>query len=116
LVIVLSDFWDEPDAVIQALHHLRYRKHDMILFQVLDSDETRFPFAGMQRFEDVESPAWIVADPEAIRADYLAALHAFCERYRAEAAAVRADFVQVDTGMTFDRALVQFLIDRQRRF
>jgi hypothetical protein len=70
----------------------------------------------MQRFEDVESSASVVADPEAIRADYLAALHEFCERYRTEAAAVRADFVQVDTSMTFDRALVQFLIDRQRRF
>jgi uncharacterized protein (DUF58 family) len=116
LLIILSDFWDEPDNVIEALHHLRFRKHDMILFQVLDSDETQFPFAGMQRFEDVESSTSVVADPEAIRASYLAALHEFCERYRTEAAAVRADFVQVDTSMTFDRALVQFLIDRQRRF
>jgi uncharacterized protein (DUF58 family) len=116
LMIVLSDFLDEPDAVIEALHHMRYRGHDLILFQVLDTDETEFPFTGLRRFEDVESKATAVTDPEAIRADYLAALRAFIQRYRDEAAGVRADFVQVDTSMTFDKALVQFLIDRQRRF
>lgn len=116
LMIVLSDFLDEPEEVIDALHHLRFRGHDLILFQVLDVEEVRFPFVGLRRFQDVESQAAVVADPEAIRMDYLAALQAFIERYRAEAAGLRADFVQVDTSMTFDKALVQFLIDRQRRF
>jgi len=116
LMIVLSDFLDEPDHVIEALHHLRFRGHDLILFQVLDTDETQFPFTGLRRFEDVESRASAVTDPEAIRADYLAARQEFIRRYRDEAAGVQADFVQVDTGMTFDKALVQFLIDRQRRF
>jgi len=116
LMIVLSDFLDEPAEVIDALHHLRFRGHDLILFQVLDVEEVQFPFVGLRRFQDVESPASVVADPEAIRTDYLAALRAFIGRYRAEAAGLRADFVQVDTSMTFDKALVQFLIDRQRRF
>jgi len=116
LMIVLSDFLDEPAEVIDALHHLRFRGHDLILFQVLDVEEVQFPFVGLRRFQDVESPASVVADPEAIRTDYLAALRAFIDRYRAEAAGLRADFVQVDTSMTFDKALVQFLIDRQRRF
>lgn len=116
LMVVLSDFLDDPERVIEGLHHLRFRGHDLILFQVLDADETDFPFEGLRRFEDVESLESTVADPEAIRADYLAALRAFIERYRAEAAGLRADFVQVDTRMTFDRALVQYLIERQRRF
>lgn len=116
LVIVFSDFLDDPGAVLDGLHHLRYRGHDLILFQVLDMDETQFPFVGMRRFEDVESEVSVVADAEAIRAQYLAALHDFVETYRREAAGVRADFVQVDTSMTFDRALIQFLVDRQRRF
>ncbi len=116
LMIVFSDFLDDPDRVLEALHHLRFRGHDLILFQVLDTDETQFPFAGMQRFEDVESGESSVAEAEAVRADYLAAIRAFIDQYRREAAEVRADFVQVDTGMTFDRALIQFLIDRRRRF
>ncbi|MBN1488354.1 MAG: DUF58 domain-containing protein, partial [Phycisphaerae bacterium] len=116
LMIVLSDFLDEPDAVVEALHHLRFRKHDVILFQVLDTDETQFPFTGLRRFEDTESSAFVTTDAEAVRAEYIEALRAFVEHYRDEAAEVRADFVQVDTGMTFDTALVQYLVDRQRRF
>ncbi len=116
LMVVLSDFLDDPERVIEGLHHLRFRGHDLILFQILDTDETEFPFAGLQRFEDVESKESAVADAEAIRAVYIEALRSFIERYQREAAGVRADFVQVDTSMTFDRALVQYLIDRQRRF
>lgn len=115
LMIVFSDFLDEPDDVLGALNHLRFRGHDLILFQVLDADEASFPFTGMQRFEDVESSAATVTDAEAIRNAYLDALAAFIDRYRREAAGVRADFVQVDTSMTFDKALVQFLVDRKRR-
>jgi uncharacterized protein (DUF58 family) len=116
LLIVLSDFLADPDDVIDALHHIRFRGHDLILFQVLDPDEVTFPFSGMRRFEDTETGDRLVADPEAIRAEYLEALHGFIDRYRAEAAGVRADFVQVDTAMTFDRALIEFLLSRQRRF
>lgn len=116
LMVLLSDFLDDQDAVIDALHHLRYRGHDLILFQVLDTDETEFPFTGLKRFEDVESRSHVVADAESIRSDYIEALREFVDRYRRETAGVRADFVQVDTSMTFDRALLQFLVDRQRRF
>lgn len=115
LMVVLSDFLADPDAVIRGLHHLRFRGHDVILFQVLDWAETRFPFEQLSEFIDPETGGRIVVHPQAVRERYLAALEAFSSRYRREAAAVRADFVQVDTSMTFDRALMQFLIDRQRK-
>ncbi len=116
LMVILSDFLAEADEVIDALHHLRFGGHDLILFQVLDWTEVALPFENLCRFEDPETGRSLVAQPQAARAGYLAALHAFTERYRSQAAALRADFVQVDTSMTFDRALIQFLIDRQRRF
>ncbi len=116
LMVLLSDLLAEPDPIIEALHHLRFRGHDLIVFCVLDVTEATFPFEGQLRFEDVESSARIEADPLAVRAAYLAELRTFIERYRNEAADIQADFVQVDTSMTFDKALIQFLIERQRRF
>ncbi|HOA75916.1 MAG TPA: DUF58 domain-containing protein [Phycisphaerae bacterium] len=115
LMIILSDLLADPDEVIQGLHHLRFRGHDVILFQVLDETEVRFPFDRLSEFVDPETGRRLIVHPQAVRERYLAALREFTARYRDEAAALRADFVQVDTSMTFDRALVQYLIDRRRR-
>ncbi len=56
------------------------------------------------------------ADPRAIRAGYLEAIENFIATYRRECQGVRADFVAVDNAMTFDKALLEFLVQRQGRF
>lgn len=114
LIVVLSDFLADEHEVLDGLHHLRFRGHDVILFQVLDWAEVEFPFEYASIFEDPETGRRLTATPDAVRGAYLDALRTFTENYRREAANVRADFVQVHTGMTFDRALIQFLIDRRR--
>jgi uncharacterized protein (DUF58 family) len=116
LMVVLSDCLADVDEVLDALHHMRFRGHDVILFQVLDESEVTFPFSHVSRFEDPETKQTLTAHPDAVRQAYIRALRDFTGRYRKEAAAMRFDFVQVDTSMTFDRALLQFLIDRQRKF
>lgn len=115
LMIVLSDFLADESDVLEGLHHLRFRGHDVILYQVLDWTEVVFPFEDVSAFEDPETGQKLTASPDAVRQAYQRALREFTDRYRRETAGVRADFVQVHTGMTFDRALIQFLIDRQRR-
>lgn len=115
LIIVLSDFLADAAPVLEALHHLRFRRHDLICFQVLDWTETEFPFEDPTRFTDPETNTALNTQPEAMRSSYLDALRAFIEDYRNACAAVRADFVTVDTSMTFDRALTQYLLDRTRR-
>src|SRR5260221_162426 len=82
--------------------------HDLILFQVLDWSEVVFPFRDLSRFEDPETGQTLVAQPDVLRGRYVETLRAFIEHLRKEAAALRADFVQVDTSMSFDRALVRF--------
>jgi len=116
LMVVLSDFLADVDEVLDALHHMRFRGHDVILFQVLDETEVTFPFDHVSRFEDPETKQTLTAHPDAVRQAYTTALGEFTERYRKEAVVMHFDFVQVDTSMTFDHALIQFLIDRQRRF
>jgi len=116
LMILCSDLLGDAEEVIDALHHLRFRGHDLIIMQILDVAETTFPFEGQVRFADVESDATVRTDASAIRRRYLQALADFIETYRDAANKIRADFVQVDTSMTFDKALVQFLTSRKHRF
>ena len=115
MVMVFSDLLDEKGdaAVIEALSHLRYRGHDVILFHILDAAEARFPFKELTRFEDVEGQLGpIVADPGAIRDAYLKELEKFREHFRAECVKRRVDFVSVDTATSFDKALMAYLQKR----
>ena len=116
LMILISDLLDEQEQVIEALHHLRYRGHDIIIMQVLDYSEVAFEFDGEVRFEDPETGQSVATNPRAIQAAYLEAIREFIERYKQECQAVRADFTSVHNGMTFDKALIEFLAQRQCRF
>ena len=58
LMILFSDLLADPEPVIDALHHLRFRGHDLIIFQVLDASEVAFPFTGQVRFEDPETVSY----------------------------------------------------------
>ncbi|HUT56532.1 MAG TPA: DUF58 domain-containing protein [Phycisphaerae bacterium] len=117
LIVLLSDLLaDNQQEVIRGLHHLRFRGHDMIVFQVLDYSEVAFEFDGQSRFEDPETGEHIDADPRAIQAAYLQEIRAFIEDYRQACQNVRADFVTVHNAMTFDKALIEFLMQRKGRF
>jgi uncharacterized protein (DUF58 family) len=116
MIIVLSDFLADQKQVIDALHHMRYRGHDLILMQVLDHSELTFDFDEPARFRDPETHEEIQTDPQSIQASYLEELRAFCEEYRTQCQAVRADFVTIDNAMGFDRALTEFLFQRKGRF
>lgn len=115
LMILLSDMLADQEEVIESLRHLRYRGHDLIVLQVLDRSEVEFEFDGSVRFEDPETGETIQADTRAIRAGYIQQMQEFIAKYRRCCQAVKADFITVDNSMTFDKALMQFLIQRSRR-
>lgn len=116
LIILLSDLLADQEEVIKGLHHFKFRGHDLIIFQVLDHSEVTFEFDGQVRFEDPETGEHIDANPQAIRAAYLDELRAFIAEYKQQCLHCRADFVTVDNAMTFDKALLEFLVQRQGRF
>jgi uncharacterized protein (DUF58 family) len=116
LMIVFSDLLTDPGPVIEAVHHLRFRGHDVIVFQILDRAETEFAFDTPTRFVDPETGLAVDADPRSLRDGYLEELRRFIGRYRDEFHKAQADFLQVDNSMTFDKALIGFLLERQRRF
>jgi uncharacterized protein (DUF58 family) len=116
LVIVFSDLLTDPQPVVQALHHHRHRGNEVILFHILDEAEVHFPFEGLVEFEDVETPEKLTLDAKGMRDDYLSALAEFRDTYRRECSKSGVDYVPIDTSVHFDKALLEYLIQRQRRF
>ena len=88
----------------------------MILFHILDEAEVRFPFHGMIEFEEPETHDRIQIDAGSFRADYLAEIDAFCDSYRRECFQNGVDYVKLDTSMQFDRALMEYLVNRKARY
>jgi uncharacterized protein (DUF58 family) len=116
LVLLFSDLLTEPGPVLESLHHLRHRGNEVILFHILDEAEVRFPFEGVIEFEDVEDHKQLTIDARGMRGDYLKTLMEFQELYRQECSKANIDYVPMDTSVSFDKALMEYLIQRQKRF
>jgi uncharacterized protein (DUF58 family) len=116
LVVLFSDLLTDPQPVLQSLHHLRHRGNEIILFHILDEAEVHFPFDGIVEFEDVEEHDRLTIDARSMRGDYLQTLGEFQEFYRTECLKANIDYVPMDTSVSFDKALMQYLVQRQKRF
>ena len=115
LLVVLSDLLTETDELLEALHHARFRGHDLIVMHVLDAAEVYFPFEGAVRLEDPEGSPWLESDAAGVREAYVAAVGEWRQKLRDTLSAMRADYVALDTSMKFDKALVEFLVQRSHR-
>ena len=116
LVMLFSDLLTDPEALTKSLYRLRHAGHEVILFHVLDEAEVHFPFAGKVEFEDVESEELLQVDARGARDDYLAGLNDYREGLRRECGLADVDYVPMDTSVNFDKALMEYLVQRQRRF
>ncbi len=118
LIMIFSDLLvDDPAPVLQSLHHLRHRGHEVILFHILDEAEVNFSFREpLVEFHDVESSQRLTIDTAWERKSYLERIARFRARYQDECAKVRIDYVPIDTSVSFDKALIEYLTQRQRRF
>ena len=114
MVVLISDLLDDPERVIRGLKHFQYRGTDVIVFQVLDPDETEFPFERATRFEDLETREEIMAVPGAVREHYLREIGALIERYRRELGAHGIDYQLLDTNRPLELALLSYLSTRSR--
>lgn len=116
LLMIFSDLLCDTEPVLQALHLLRHAGHDVILFHILDEAEVNFPFDGLIEFEDPESSDKLTLDAAGMRVDYLETLKQLRDTYKQECRAMGTDYVALDTSLPFDRALVEYLSQRQARF
>jgi uncharacterized protein (DUF58 family) len=116
LLMLFSDLLADPEPIIKALRRLRHGGHDVILFHILDEAEVSFPFEGVVEFEEPETHAKVQVDAGGFRADYLAEMDSFRDTYRRECFQSGIDYVALDTSMQFDKALLEYLVNRQARY
>jgi uncharacterized protein (DUF58 family) len=116
LVMIFSDLLADAGPIRDALLRLRHRGHDVILFHVLDEAEVTFPFDGMVELVEPESQDKLVVDADAARRSYLDAVRDFRDGFRRDCVRMGIDYVPLDTGMQFDRALMEYLVSRRTRF
>jgi uncharacterized protein (DUF58 family) len=113
LVMLFSDLLVDPEPVLAALRRLRHGGHDVIVFHILDQAEVSFPFEGLVELYEPETTQKLEVDADGYRADYLQAIGEFREMYQRECRQSRIDYVPLDTGMQFDRALMEYLVNRR---
>jgi uncharacterized protein (DUF58 family) len=116
LVMIFSDLLVDAEPVVQSLRQLRHGGHDVILFHILDEAEVRFPFDGVCELEDPETNDRVQIDADHFRKDYVKQVEAFRDTYKEECFRSGVDYVPLDTSMPFDKALLEYLLNRQARF
>jgi len=113
LLFVLSDFLQPLEPLREALGKARFRGHDVVLVQVMDRRELRFPVEGLCRFEDMEGGAPLEADAEVIRAAYLEELAGFQGQLDRIARSHAFDIVRVDSHESVGPTLAALLSRRE---
>jgi len=116
LIILISDLFDYPEKIMSGLKHFRHRKHEVIVFHILDPRERDFSFPQEAIFKDIETQEEILTSPWQIQKDYQAKLQEWIEKYRLELRESLIDYVLLDTSIPFDEALFAYLSKRQRLF
>ena len=112
LFVVISDLLDDPAEILAGLHHLRYLRHEVILFHVIDHAELHFPFRQNLKLEGLEGLGERFCDPIAVRKSYLEELNRHLEQIRVGCRQDKVDYVQLDTSEPLDVALVRYLATR----
>ncbi len=112
VVIVLSDFFCEPAPLMSCFQHLRFQKHDLALFHLLDRAEVMFQFDRPMRFVDMENNFSLVTEPAGIRDEYLRQLNLFLEQMRAGAHEFGVEYRRVITDENYEKVLGSFLVER----
>ena len=114
LLVIISDLYDEDEAVERELRRATRIGHEVAIFHVLTRDETEFPFTGDVEFEDLESARSVVASPAAMGADYRRDVADFLERWRSRCASYGIDYTRALTDAPLDTVLRGYLLKRRR--
>jgi uncharacterized protein (DUF58 family) len=114
LVILISDLFDDFDAIIGGLKHFRYNKQEVIVFHILDRQELNFNFNTRTRFKDMETGELVTTEPWQIRNSYKDLMLEFQDKYRKQCRKRLIDYIPLFTDQDLDIALSQYLRKREK--
>jgi uncharacterized protein (DUF58 family) len=114
LIVILSDLFVEPELLNSCFQHLRFRRHDVAAFHLLESQEMQFKFRRPTRFLDMEGNTAIFADPNEIADRYHRALDTYLTELKRVVLESAVDYHRVLIDEDYERVLMRFLIGRAR--
>ena len=111
-LIVYSDFLDDPKNIADVVHHMRDRKHEVVLFHIMDRQEVEFIFDRPTRFIDLEGGSSILTEPSIIRDEYLKQMRNHLDEIKKICAETQSSHYETITDSPVDEALREFSFER----
>ena len=107
LVMIISDFLQEPEKIIRGINHLYHDGKDVTLFHLMDPTEMNMAISGLLEVVSMEQEGKLIVDFGLIKESYLKQLRLYLDRLRTGCQRIRADYIFADTGMDVYDAILQ---------
>ena len=115
IVVVLSDFYEDPDVIVKAVAPLRFRGNEVVLFHMLDPQELQPDFREPLVLLDMENQDSLEVTPEYARTEYREKIQRHIENLGSKARGAGLDYFLMDTGRPLDAGLREYMTIRQGR-
>jgi uncharacterized protein (DUF58 family) len=116
IVVVLSDFFDDLDAIVSGIERLRFHNHEVVMFHLWDPYERDLPLEGHCKFHDLETGEVLVTQADGVRESYLAAVHDWQTQLESQCRNRAVDRIELTTDDPLDQALLDYLVRRAKSF
>ncbi len=114
ILALISDFYEEPNAVLEAIKPLGFLGNDLMAFHVLDPAELDFPYEEASAFEDLESGEQIPVVPESLGDQYRTLMREHIAALTTKFSEHRIDYAVLNTAEPLDHALFSYLSSREK--
>ena len=114
MVALISDFYENPEDILEAIKPYRFLGNDIVVFHVLDPAEIEFPYREASRFEDLETGEEVPVIPDTFAKQYRELVQEHIASLRTRFSNERIDYVLLDTSKPLDEALFVYLGHRER--
>ncbi len=114
LIVIISDFFVDPGLLKSCFEHLRFRKHDVAAFHLLDQLELDFVFQRPVRFIDMEGNTTVFVEPTEIADRYQRALGNYLTDLQRIVLETSVDYHRIVTSESYEHPVMRFLVGRTR--
>ena len=112
-MILISDLYDTPEEIVDAVTRVRRARHDVIVFHLIDRAERFLEQRGTYEFHDLETNETLVADADRVRKLYVERVEVSRSFFRHEFERTGADYAELDPSEPLDKALAIYLRRRK---
>jgi hypothetical protein len=115
LIILLSEFlYEDTSKILEGLQHFRHYNHEVLVFNILDPNDRYFDFSDEATFVDMETGEQLKTQPYLIQEDYRNLVESFYRELTKECRGMQIDFQNIMTNESFEKAILRYLIKRQK--